>query len=197
MRPDLAAVAAGYLLGAIPFAYLLARGLGGVDVRKVGSGNVGATNVLRATRARTALLVTVLDVAKGAAAVWAADTIGAGPSGRVLAGLAAIIGHVHPVWLGFRGGKGVATACGVFAVLAPPATAMALAVFVAAVWGTGYVSMGSVSALIALPLAAWAAGEALVVVAGASAACALVLFTHRSNLARWRAGTEPRIGQRA
>jgi glycerol-3-phosphate acyltransferase PlsY len=110
--------------------------------------------------------------------------------------MAAIVGHVYPVWLQFRGGKGVATACGVFAVLTPAAALPALAVFVSTVWITKYVSLASVLASVALPPIAYATGSPLPVVAVACAACGLILFRHRSNVARLRTGTERRFGAR-
>jgi glycerol-3-phosphate acyltransferase PlsY len=186
---------AAYVLGSVPFAYLVARHLGGVDVRQVGSGNVGAANVLRATRPATAALATLLDFAKGAAAVWIAGLIGAPNEWRVAAGAAAIVGHVYPVWLRFRGGKGVATACGMFAVLAPRETAVAVAVFVLAVWRTRFVSLGSLAAAVTLPLAIWATRGPVPLLAGAGLVAAFIVFKHRSNIGRLWAGTERRLGQ--
>src|SRR3990172_5188703 len=141
--PDWALVVGGYLLGSVPFAFLLAR-RGGVDVRLSGSGNVGATNVLRLTGTGLGLTTLALDVGKGSATVWLAGVAGAGPSTCVVAGVAAGVGHVFPVWLRFHGGKGVAVACGVFSMLAPAATAVAAAIFTVVVWSTRYVSLGSV-----------------------------------------------------
>lgn len=189
-------VVAGYLVGSIPFAFLLAR-RAGIDVRRAGSGNVGAANVLRTTRASLGLAVAALDIGKGCAAVLLADRAGAGDLVRTATGVAAIIGHVYPVWLRFRGGKGVATACGVFGILSPMATALAVAVFAATVGVTRYVSLGSVVASAALPPLAYVTQAPGPVVAGALAAATLVIFRHRSNLARLQAGTERRIGQRA
>src|SRR6185436_9871557 len=114
----------GYLLGSIPFALILTSRMGGVDVRTIGSGNVGAANVFRTTGSSMGLGVLALDLAKGVAAVVLAQRLTTGPVTPTAAGLAAILGHIYPVWLRFRGGKGVATACGVFAVLAPLATAI-------------------------------------------------------------------------
>ena len=157
---ELAAVACGYLVGSVPFAYLLAQRRG-IDLRRVGSGNVGATNVLRTSGAREA-----------------------------------VIGHIYPAWLGFRGGKGVATAAGVFAVVAPLALAIASAVFVLAVWATRYISVGSIAGAIALAVSA-AAGEVPGAVAvGATIAALIIVHRHRGNLARLVSGTERRVGQR-
>src|SRR5262252_8817212 len=123
------AIVAAYLLGSIPFALILARRWGGSDVRLVGSGNLGAANVMRASGVAAGLLVAALDMAKGAASVWLAGRMGAGSALPAAAGLAAIVGHIYPIWLRFRGGKGVATACGVFSVLTPLALPPALAIF--------------------------------------------------------------------
>ena len=192
---ELAAVALGYLVGSVPFAYLLARRRG-IDLRRVGSGNVGATNVLRTSGARQGVLAMGLDAAKGAVAVGVAGALTTGPATPVAAGLAAIIGHIYPVWLGFRGGKGVATAAGVFAVLAPLPLAIATAVFMLAVWVTRYISVGSMAGAIALAVSS-AAGEVPGAVAvGAAMAALIIVHRHRGNLARLMSGTERRVGQR-
>ena len=189
----LLAVTLGFLLGSIPFPYLLTRRRG-VDLRTVGSGNVGATNVLRVASPGTALTVLALDATKGGLAVWLADALVRQSPMGLYAGLAAIAGHVYPPWLAFRGGKGLATSAGVFAVLAPVATACATAVFLALIVTTRVVSIGSLGALIALPpLAAWF-GSADDVIWGAMAAAAFVGFRHRTNLRRLWAGTERRLG---
>src|SRR5262245_58501492 len=129
-----------YLLGSIPFALLTARRWSLVDLRQVGSGNLGATNVMRASGVRAGVLVALLDMLKGAASVVLAERLSANAAAPALAGFAAIVGHIYPIWLRFRGGKGVATACGVFSVLAPLAVPPALAIFIASVWMTKYVS---------------------------------------------------------
>jgi acyl phosphate:glycerol-3-phosphate acyltransferase len=190
-------VVAGYLLGSIPFAYLLARNWGGVDVRRSGSGNVGAANVFRTTSISLALAVMALDAAKGSAAVLVAQGAGGGDGARAAAGCAALLGHIYPVWLGFKGGKGVAPAFGVFSILAPAATGLALMVFVGTVWVTRYVSLGSIAATLLLPPLAYMTLAPPSIVTGALLAAALVLYRHRSNLARLHHGTERRIGQRA
>ena len=145
------------------------------------------------------VLVAMLDVAKGAASVVVADRLGGGAATAAAAGMAAIVGHIYPIWLRFRGGKGVATACGVFAILdARCAVAPALAVFISTVWFTKYVSLGSVLATLALPPIAYATGSPVAgVVVVACAACALIVFRHRSNVVRLRTGTERRLGARA
>jgi glycerol-3-phosphate acyltransferase PlsY len=138
----------------------------------------------------------VLDIAKGAAGVLLARALSAGPAVPAAAGLAAIVGHIYPVWLTFRGGKGVATACGVFSVLTPMAVPPALVLFTTAVWITKYISLGSVLASLVLPPIAYATGSPAPAVAAAAAASALIVFRHRSNLMRVRSGTETRIGAR-
>ncbi len=190
-------IAAAYLIGSIPFALILARRWGAADLRQIGSGNLGAANVLRASGLTAGVLVAVLDIAKGAVSVVLAQRLGGAGAGPAAAGVAAIVGHVYPVWLGFRGGKGVATACGVFTVLTPLAVPPALAVFLAGVWVTKYISVGSVLASVVLPTAAYVTGSPGPVVGAAAAASALIVFRHRSNLARVREGTERRLGARA
>jgi glycerol-3-phosphate acyltransferase PlsY len=189
-------VIAAYLIGSIPFALILARRWG-ADLRQVGSGNLGATNVMRASGLGAGLIVAALDISKGAASVWLAARVGDGPDLPAVAGFAAIIGHIYPVWVRFRGGKGVATACGVFAVLAPLAVPPALAIFTVVVWLTRYISLGSVLASMALPPLAYALGDPAPVVVTAAAAAAIIVFRHRSNVIRMWSGTERRAGARA
>ena len=192
---EIAVVAFGYLAGSIPFAYLVAR-CRGVDLRIAGSGNIGAANVLRTTDVPNAVLTLCLDVAKGAVAVLVAQRLSAEPATPVAGGLASIIGHVYPVWLGFRGGKGVATAGGVFAVLTPTAAAVAAAVFALATWVTRYASVGSIAAAVTLAATTAAIDVPAAVALGAVIAAVIVIHRHRSNLARLLAGTERRVGQR-
>jgi glycerol-3-phosphate acyltransferase PlsY len=192
---DLVAVLAAYLMGSIPFAQLLSRRRG-IDLRRVGSGNVGATNVLRTLGVRPAVLAMMLDAVKGTVAVLIAQRLTNGVAAPVVAGLASMIGHVYPVWLRFRGGKGVATAAGAFAVLTPVAAAVAVGVFLLTVAITRFISVGSMMA--ALTLAGWAiASDAPTIVAiGAAIGAAMVLIGHRANVLRLVAGTERRVGQR-
>jgi acyl phosphate:glycerol-3-phosphate acyltransferase len=190
-------VAIGYLLGSIPFAFLLSRRLEGIDIRRAGSGNVGAANVLRTSGVGAAIAVMVLDVAKGAASVLVAQRWDGSDAAPAAAGLAAIVGHIYPAWLRFRGGKGVATACGVFSVLTPWAMLSAVALFVAAVWATGFISLGSIVATIALAPIAYGLNAPQAAVLSALGASAVIVFRHRSNVARLWSGTERRIGQRA
>ncbi len=191
------AVTAAYLIGSVPFALLLARRLGAGDLHRIGSGNIGAANLMRALGVRPGLLAAILDIAKGAASVVLAERLVGDSGTAAVAGLAAITGHIYPIWLRFRGGKGVATACGVFAVLTPTALVPAAAIFVVAVWYTKYVSLGSVIATVALPPIAYATGSSPVIVSTACAAATIIVFRHRSNLSRLRTGTERRIGVRA
>jgi glycerol-3-phosphate acyltransferase PlsY len=192
---EVAIVALGYLAGSIPFAFLLARRRG-VDLRLAGSGNVGAANVLRTSGVPNAVLALVLDAAKGSVAVLLAQRFSAEPATPVAGGLAAVIGHIYPVWLGFRGGKGVATAGGVFAVLTPTAVAVAGAVFALAIWVTRYVSVGSMAAAVTLAVTTAAMDVPAAVVVGTVLAAVIIVHRHRGNLGRLIAGTERRVGQR-
>jgi glycerol-3-phosphate acyltransferase PlsY len=189
------AVISGYVVGSIPFAFLLSR-RHGIDLRAVGSGNVGATNVLRTTGVAAAILAMLLDALKGAVAVLIAQRLSFNPTVPVAAGLASVIGHVYPVWLGFRGGKGVATAAGVFGVLAPAALAMASAVFVVAVSITRYMSVGSLAGALTLAVATLASDLPAAIGLGATLAALIIAHKHRGNLSRLVAGTERRVGQR-
>ena len=192
---EVIAVAVGYLVGSIPFAFLLSRRRG-IDLRSVGSGNVGAANVLRTSGVRAGVLAMLLDAGKGALAVLAAERLAVGPATPVAAGLASIIGHIYPVWLRFRGGKGVATAAGVFAVLSPTGLGVASIVFLLAVWVTRYISVGSIAGAVTVAIVA-ATGEAPGVVAlGAAMAALVIIHRHRANLRRIVSGTERRVGQR-
>jgi len=187
------ALAVGYFLGSIPFAFLLTRSRG-IDLRDVGSRNVGAANVLRAAGVVPASAVVLLDAGKGALAVLAARLMTDDLVIVMAAGLAAIIGHIYPVWLGFRGGKGVAAAAGVFAMLAPFTTMIAALVFVGAVFVTRFISAGSMAAAIALAVAAAVGNVPGPVAAGALIAAIVIIQRHRDNLTRLIAGTERRIG---
>ncbi|MRX49786.1 glycerol-3-phosphate 1-O-acyltransferase PlsY [Paracoccus sp. S-4012] len=182
----------GYLLGSIPFGVLLTRALGLGDLRAIGSGNIGATNVLRTGNKGAALATLLLDGGKGALAVLLARAWGGEPA-AVIAGAAAFAGHLFPVWLGFRGGKGVATFLGTLIALAWPVGLAACAAWLL----TAIVSrISSLSALVAAalaPLVALALGLPGVALA-ATLMAALIFLRHRPNIARLRAGTEPRIG---
>src|SRR5882672_10862788 len=187
------AIFAAYLLGSIPFALILTRCWGAGDLRRSGSGNLGAANVMRASGVTAGVTVAMLDMAKGAASVWLAGRLSGNAAAPAAAGLAAIVGHIYPVWLRFRGGKGVATACGVFSVLTPLAIPPALAIFLVTVALTKYISLGSLLATIALPPLAYAMGSPAPAVIAAFAAAAIIVFRHRSNVARLRTGTERRL----
>jgi acyl phosphate:glycerol-3-phosphate acyltransferase len=190
---------AAYLLGSIPFGLLVAKVFGGGDVRKAGSGNVGATNVARVAGPLAGILTLVLDAAKGSAAVWLAAHFSGEVAGwMVLAGLAALIGHCFPVWLRFHGGKGVATAAGVFLMLSPLALLGSLLLFLIVVMFSRYVSLGSIAAAAAMPLLIyflWAPRHAppLIVTFGAFAAAMLIVYKHDTNIQRLVEGREPRF----
>lgn len=192
---ELFVISLGYVIGSIPFAFLVSRRRG-IDLRRVGSGNVGAANVLRTSGVAAAVAAMCLDAMKGSLAVLVAQRLAAGQAAAVAAGVASVVGHIHPVWLGFRGGKGVATAAGVFAVLAPAALAVASAVFVMAVCITRYISVGSLAAAVALTAATLLIDVPAVVAAGAALTAAFIAHQHRGNLSRLFAGTERRVGQR-
>ena len=181
---------AAYLLGSIPFGVVLAKLFRGGDVRKTGSGNIGATNVARAAGPLAGILTLIFDIGKGAAAVWVAERL-ANQSAlwMMLAGLAALIGHCFPLWLNFRGGKGVATAGGVFLVLCPAALLGAVIVFVLVVAFWRYISLGSISAAASMPLLIyflWAPHHAppLVINVGTLLAAVLIIYKHDANIQR-------------
>ncbi len=192
--PLLAAFLVGYLAGSIPWGVLLTRLAGAGDVRTIGSGNIGATNVLRTGRRGLAAATLALDLLKGFLPVWAAWSW-TGPDTAIAAGAGAVIGHCFPAWLRFKGGKGVATAGGVILALTPLVVLPALAVFALAFALSGWVSLGSILAALAAPLAAWLLGhvqaaELYVLLA------ALVILQHRANIVRLIEGREPRTSLR-
>lgn len=187
---------AAYLLGSISFSYFMVWLLRGRDIRDVGSGNAGATNVLRTTGLAPALLVLLLDIAKGAVPVLIAVDLEANPITVAATALAAVLGHVFPLYLRFRGGKGVATALGALAALAPWPTAGGLAAVLLVVSWTRLVSLGSIVGVTLVPILMffWEV-EAWYAAAGAAIAL-LVIVRHSSNIRRLRAGTERRLGER-
>ncbi len=189
-------VGAAYLLGSVSFAVLLVRLRTGQDIREVGSGNAGATNVLRAHGKALGILVALFDIGKGAGAVLLTRVVTSDPRAAAAAGLAAILGHVFPIFYGFRGGKGVATAVGAFAVLAPWATLVCVGLFVAVVAISRYVSLGSVVAMTVLPVAAGVFHASLPTVAAAAVAAVLVVLKHLENLKRLAGGAERKIGSK-
>jgi glycerol-3-phosphate acyltransferase PlsY len=189
------AIVAAYLVGSVPFSFLVARAFGVRDVRRVGSGNVGATNVLRSAGKAAGALAFLFDTGKGAASALAAATLVPGDAALpALVAVAAVVGHMYPVWLRFQGGKGVATGLGAFAPLAPASALGALLAFALVAAATRYVSLGSIAGALALAVLTWAlAGPGPVAFAAAFTA-ALVVFRHRSNLRRILGGSERRAG---
>ncbi len=186
-------------LGAIPFGVVVTRLLGATDPRTSGSGNIGATNVLRTSGWKGGVLTLALDVLKGAAAVLLARYVAAriaAPSLEPLAALAAVIGHMYSPFTGFRGGKGVATGLGAFALLAPGPTTVAALVFIGAVASTRYVSVGSILAAATVPTAGFAMGYPAMACASAGVVCLLVIWKHRDNIERLARGEEHRVGQK-
>lgn len=188
---SLLALALGYALGSVPFGLILTRLTGAGDLRAIGSGNIGATNVLRTGRKGLAAATLLLDLAKGWLAVWLAWRWL--PEVAGLAALGAVLGHCFPVWLRFKGGKGVATTMGVCLALAWPVGATYAAVWLGMLAVTRISSLAGLTAALAAPLAAWATGrlELVPVLAGIAA---LVFVLHRANIARLLAGTEPKVG---
>jgi glycerol-3-phosphate acyltransferase PlsY len=191
MMPLIALVAA-YLVGGIPFGYLLVRWKTGEDVREKGSGNIGATNVLRTTGRAVAVATLLLDIAKGVFAVWLADKLSGGsPLWMSLAALAVMAGHAFPVFLKFQGGKAVASFIGAFLYLTPVPMIAALLVFLLVVAATRQVSMGSIIAAGSLPLATWLiAHPPAIVIMATLVAAVFVIYRHRANIDRIRSGTE-------
>ena len=190
-------LALGYLLGSIPNGYLAGRWLKGIDLRDCGSGSTGATNVLRNVGKGPALVVFLLDVGKGALAVLLAKSFGLNDWVQVLAGLAALAGHIWPVWLGWKGGKAVATGLGMFLGLAWPVGLACFGLFMAVISLSRIVSLSSVVAAIGLPVLMVISGSSSAYVMVSLVASVLVLWRHRSNIERLIAGTEPRIGAKA
>jgi acyl phosphate:glycerol-3-phosphate acyltransferase len=186
------ALIVAYLVGGIPFGYLLVRWKTGEDVRDKGSGNIGATNVLRTTGRAVAVATLVLDIAKGIFAVWLADKLSGGsPMWMSLAALAVMAGHAFPVFLKFQGGKAVASFIGAFLYLTPIPMIAALVVFVIVVAATRQISMGSIVAAGALPLATWLIEHPpSIVILATLAAAVFLIYRHRANIERIRSGTE-------
>jgi len=188
-----------YLLGSIPFGLILAKLFGGADVRKAGSGNIGATNVLRVAGPAAGVLTLLLDAGKGWFAVWLAGRVMHGEAGfMVIAGFFVLLGHCFSVWLKFRGGKGVATAAGVFGALCPEAMLGALILFAVVAWFWRYISLASLAAAAAIPLLIyflWAPHFAPpnIVTFGSLAIAAVVIFQHHANIGRLARGEEPKF----
>lgn len=196
---EFAVMLGAYFLGAIPFGLLLGKIFGRKDVREAGSGNIGATNVARVAGPLAGIFTLLLDAAKGAAAVWfGGHFTGNSATWMMIAGFCALLGHCFPVWLRFRGGKGVATAAGLFGMLCLPAMLCGLAVFILVVLFWRFVSLGSISAAASMPLLMyflWAPHHAppLMVSFGTLAVSSLVIYKHDANIQRLVEGTEPRF----
>jgi len=195
MLPFVAALVAAYLLGSIPFGLLLTRLGGAGDIRMMGSGSIGATNVLRTGRRGLAAATLVLDAGKGAAAVVLGGAL-AGDDGGYVAGVLAVVGHMFPVWLGFRGGKGVATGAGVLIAANPLLALTCAGVWLAVAWVVRISSAASLAASAATPVAAAVLQVPFTLLACTTVVAALVWQRHKDNIMRLAAGTEPRIGQK-
>jgi glycerol-3-phosphate acyltransferase PlsY len=190
----LAALALGYAFGSIPFGVILTRFAGVGDIRKVGSGNIGATNVLRTGHKGLAAATLLGDALKGTAPVVLAQALW-GPHAALVAALGAFLGHLYPVWLGFKGGKGVATFIGCLLGLKPLAVLAFAAIWLGVAFTTRYSSLGGLVASAAMPPVLWALGEGTM--AGVAVLLTLLLWwKHRENIKRLLAGTEGRIGQK-
>jgi glycerol-3-phosphate acyltransferase PlsY len=191
----LLAIVIAYLLGGIPFGYLLVKFTRGADVRESGSGNIGATNVLRTSGPAVGVATLLLDIAKGYVAVWlAAELTGGAPEWTSLAALAVMAGHAYPVFLKFQGGKAVASFIGAFAYLTPLPLAAVLLLFIAVVAVTRYISAASILAAATFPFGVWMILHPPVqVTAAAFIAGAFIVYRHKSNWARLRAGVENRF----
>jgi glycerol-3-phosphate acyltransferase PlsY len=186
-------VIVAYLIGSIPFGYLIVRKKIGADIRQTGSGGTGATNVSRRAGKAAGVLTLLLDAAKGCVAVLLAKAWAGDDWVMAAAAIAALVGHIFPVWLGFRGGKGVATGVGIFIVLAPIALLCAGVVFVAIVALTRYVSLGSITDAVLIPVCVWLLSGSVPLLAAAVVGAALIVFAHRGNIQRLASGTESRI----
>ncbi len=189
MNLDFLTPAIGYLLGSIPFGYLLVKTTQGTDIRAVGSGNIGATNVFRKSRA-AGLVTLLLDGGKGYLAVLIARWLGADLTWQGVAAVSAIVGHVFTIWLGFKGGKGVATGCGAYLAISPLAVGTTLVVFVLTVALTRYISLASILATATFPLWAWMQHEPSQVVCWAAAGAVFIVAKHHQNIRRLLTGTE-------
>ena len=187
-------LAAAYLIGSIPTGVVLTRLSGAGDVRNSGSGNIGATNVYRVAGRRLGILTLVGDVLKGLAPLWYLSSVQHLPEQRLaMAAAALFLGHLYPIYLGFKGGKGVATALGVLLVLSPLAIVPALLIFAGVLWRWRYVSAASVSAAASIPFLVWLIERSLPVSAAALFIAAMVIIRHRTNIGRLLAGTENRF----
>ncbi len=182
-----------YLLGSIPTGLLLARLVGGVDIRTAGSGNIGATNVYRTMGRTVGIMTLVGDCLKGLLPVLVAKQLGYAEVWILAIGLAAFIGHVFTIFLRFKGGKGVATALGVFLGVAPLAVSIVLLVFIIIVWATRYISLGSILAAAAMPLAVWLMKASAVQISMTAIIALIVIAKHHENIRRLLSGTESKF----
>jgi len=187
---------ASYLIGAIPVGFLVARAAGGFDIRGKGSGTIGATNVLRTLGPVPAVLTLVGDVVKGYLAVRVAEVLGPEPAWGAAGALLAVVGNCWPVFLRFRGGKGVATALGAFLALVPRAVLPSAALWIVVVAIFRYVSLASIAAVLALPVGTFMLGYPRAALGAAVAASLVILWRHRENIRRLAAGKENRLGRR-
>ena len=192
MRPEYLIPLVAYLLGSIPFGYILVRCTEGKDIRAFGSGNIGATNVFRRSRI-TGILTLVLDAGKGYLAVVAAGWLGGSIAWQAAAAVAAIAGHIFTVWLRFKGGKGVATGCGAYLAISPLALLTTLGVFILILLITRYISAASIGATAAFPILAYIHGEPTPLLLGAAIGAALIIIKHHQNIKRLLSGTENRF----
>jgi len=197
MALSLLGLAAAYLVGAIPVGVLVSRLAGGVDIRRHGSGNIGATNVLRTLGPVAAVATLLGDIVKGFLATWVAGAVSGAPAWTAAGALAAVVGNCWPVFLGFRGGKGMATALGAFLRTAPGAVGPAAILWILVVAATRYVSLASILGCVAFVAATWALGYPGEIVGAAAIVTLIVVWRHQQNIQRLRAGTESRLGQRA
>ena len=192
----LALILGAYLLGAVPFGWVVGKVWGSIDVRQVGSGNIGTSNVMRTLGKGPALVVLVLDVLKGVVPVALAGSLGLSPAAVIAVGVAAVAGHVWPVFLLFKGGKGIATTLGVTISLDWRVALLLLGLWLAVLLVTRYISVASMTAAAALPFAVWGLGHPMEHIVGVLVIALLAILRHRGNLRRLLAGTEYRFGER-
>jgi acyl phosphate:glycerol-3-phosphate acyltransferase len=186
-----------YLIGSIPVGFLITRLAGGFDIRAKGSGSIGATNVLRTLGPVPAIATLLGDVLKGYLAVRAAEVLGPEPSWGAAGAVLAIVGNCWPVFLRFKGGKGVATGLGAFLALTPKAVLPAVVIWLALTLAFRYVSLASIVGCVTMAVSVWLFGYLRIYAAAAGCAAALIMWRHHANLRRLLSGTEPRLGERA
>ncbi len=186
-----------YFIGSLPFGYWFVRLSSGKDIRSMGSGNIGATNVHRTAGRKAGFVVLLLDICKGFLAVWLVAVLTqADPLALALAAIAAMLGHCYPVFLGFKGGKAVACFIGAFAYLAPLPIASAIAIFIVVVFFSKYVSLGSIVAALLFPVIVWLTHPPTPILAASVAAAVLIIYRHKGNIARLRSGNEHVFSQK-